>query len=107
MLMLFDGCYSIQVLLFWPVSARAAAACRDRLRLCCKAVQSLSPAVGVNWHLLPRVAVPSAPSDGSLGSAAQHPKLNLVPWLQICTFNHSSWVDAMLIMWLFAPSGGV
>eukprot|EP00891_Asterochloris_glomerata_P008361 jgi/Astpho2/8361/e_gw1.00122.122.1_t len=23
----------------------------------------------------------------------------------ICTFNHSSWVDAMLIMWLFAPSG--
>ena len=34
-----------------------------------------------------------------------HTKLKLVPWLQICTFNHSSWVDAMLIMWLFAPSG--
>lgn len=67
---------------------------------------SLFLAVQPKWRLLPLVAAPSGPSDGSLGSAAQQTELNLVPWLQICTFNHSSWVDAMLIMWLFAPSGG-
>ena len=25
--------------------------------------------------------------------------------VQLCLFNHSSWVDAILMMWLFAPSG--